>query len=91
MHEQLKTQLAALDERIRFKDGQIEETKLSLEQTERSIDELRYEKQSEAAARATAEDKNSRIPELTESLKAKEVQLELPFKNSFEKVQTSIS
>ncbi|MGE5817775.1 MAG: DNA recombination protein RmuC, partial [Deltaproteobacteria bacterium] len=66
---------ASLAERVQAKEQQIEGLTGSLDKANEEIKRLQNELKSEAEKRATAEEKNSRIPELEETLTSRDARI----------------
>ncbi len=67
-----ESERATLTERLQGRDEQLKELRSSSEKMASDIDHLRQEMKSESEKRCSAEVRNSRIPELELSMKAKE-------------------
>jgi DNA recombination protein RmuC len=70
-----QAQLSILNERVTTRDQQISSLNSALAAEEDQKTQLVFQLQSEAKARATAEEKNNRIPQLEEELKSQELQV----------------
>ncbi len=70
--DQLQLQLATLSERVNARDQQITGLQSSLSAEEDQKTQLAFQLQQESTARASAEEKCSRVPQLEEQLKARE-------------------
>ncbi len=73
----LESSVAALDERLRGKEQQIDELKGWLEKASAESAATRSELKAEAERRSAAEEQNCRIPQLESALKEREEQLKL--------------
>lgn len=70
-----ETELATLRERLSSRDRELTEAKVTLERVQTESTALRHELRSESSARATAEEKNSRIPAIEAELASRENQI----------------
>src|SRR6266704_4948270 len=69
--DQLQLQLATLSERVNAREQQIAGLQSSLAAEEDQKSQLAFQLQQESNARASAEEKSSRVPQLEEQVKAR--------------------
>ena len=87
---EMKSEQAISTEKLGAREQQIKDLEFALEETRNEIERLRRQFQAEAKRCSTAEEKNSRIPELKELLKTKDSQTsQLQSENTLLKMQIS--